>query len=374
MRRFSQELTAILAAAVDEAATEFIFLADDTPVEAGGPLIAYMNRPMLDAFGYTLRDVEGRSPSIFWGPQTDRAAVARLRSQLARREEAGDEFAAYRSDGSTLWVRFRGKVLNIDGRPRCWIAIGSDITHERQQRAQLQEAVQFKTDLVAMLAHDFRGPLASIAGFAELLEIDGVAEEERAAMLGTIQREARRLANFASDTLTVARMETEGLTIARERFDLVALTEEIADLYVQRRSIRLRAPAGLVIDADRERLGQVLDNLIANAIKYSPEGSPVEVDVRDDDGSVEIRVRDRGIGIPPAEVGDIFKRYVRGSNARKAGIGGTGFGLYVVEAVVRRHGGSIEVESEPGAGSTFTVRLPGAECAAGRNLRAASVV
>ena len=114
----------------------------------------------------------------------------------------------------------------------------------------------------------------------------------------------------------------------------------------------------VVVGGDASRLRQVLENLIGNAIKYSPGGEPIEVSLRARHGGVELTVRDRGIGIPEDERGKLFGRFARASNARALGIGGTGFGLYLSKTIVELHGGTIDVESVEGHGSTFRIFVP----------------
>jgi len=113
-----------------------------------------------------------------------------------------------------------------------------------------------------------------------------------------------------------------------------------------------------VVLADHARLRQVFENIIGNAIKYSPRGESVSVHVREQQGGVEVSIRDRGIGIPAGDIPKLFARFARGSNARELGIAGTGFGLYLSRTIVERHGGHIEVETLEGSGSTFRVRVP----------------
>lgn len=363
-----------LSRAIDEAATDFVFLTDACPIGEGGPHIIYVNQAMLRAFGYESAAVVGKSPSVFWGPETDMEAVARLRSTIGQLREAGGEFAAYRRDGSMLWVHFRGKMLELDGMPAHWIALGCDITEMRRQCAQIAELSRFQGDLIAMLAHDFRGPLTAVAGFAELLiENAGLSSPERSEMLSTIRREAQRLANFAADTLTVSRMESESLTIVPLRFDLAQMVREVADLYADRGVLALHLPESLEVEADPARMRQVIDNLIGNAVKYSAPDSPVVVELATDEADVlTFAVRDRGIGIPADEVAHVFERYARASNARAKGISGTGFGLYLCEAIIRHHGGRIDVQTRLNEGSTFTVRMPRRAASTVRVLRAAA--
>ncbi|MFN2450064.1 MAG: PAS domain S-box protein, partial [Candidatus Baltobacteraceae bacterium] len=172
-----------LSSAIDEAATEFVYLADMTPPADGGPLIVYMNRAMLDAFGYAEAEVIGRNTAMFWGPQTDKRAIRELRTSVLEHRECGGEYAAYCRDGSIMWARFRGRVLHVEGAPTHWIAIGSDITQSRRQLEQIEELSKFRSDLIAMLAHDFGGPLTAVSGFADLLlELgdDEISNAERA--------------------------------------------------------------------------------------------------------------------------------------------------------------------------------------------------
>jgi signal transduction histidine kinase len=162
------------------------------------------------------------------------------------------------------------------------------------------------------------------------------------------------------DLLDANRLESGALQLNRSRFDLVALLQEVrtrmepAD---DRHSIRVAAPASLLIEGDRDRLEQVLVNLVSNAIRYSPEGGPVEIKARQAGDAIEISVADRGLGVPKEHQPAIFERFGR---AHGPAFGGLGLGLAISKGIVGQHGGTIRVESAgtPGAGSTFHVRLP----------------
>ncbi len=237
--------------------------------------------------------------------------------------------------------------------------LAASIDELERQRAAVVHLHQLKNDLIAVLAHDIKGPLTSIVGFSELLEeglLDGDAAIDAAR---TIRTNAQRLATLANDVLALSRVEHGDLEIADDRVDLVDVVRKVVDLHGTEREIRVDAPAaGAAVRGDRERLVQVLDNLLRNAIKYSPGGEPIEIAFAEGDGTIRLTVRDRGIGIPPEETERLFERFARGSNARKAKIAGTGIGLFIVKMIVERHGGRIEVESALGAGSAFTVVLP----------------
>ncbi len=223
----------------------------------------------------------------------------------------------------------------------------------------VEDLNKLKSDLIAMLAHDFRSPLTSIIGFGELLR-DGLLEgEEAVEAASTILRAANRLNNLAADTLTMAQLERNELTLRRQPVDAVALVEDIVHSHESERAIGFAAPSEpVMVDADRNRLRQVFDNVVANAIKYSPGGEPVDVTMKLDGGQLVTTIEDRGIGIEPAEIDFVFGRFARGSNARKSGISGSGFGLYLSKMLLELQGGSISVRSAPGQGSTFTISLP----------------
>ena len=232
-----------------------------------------------------------------------------------------------------------------------------------QELASRRDAVvelnQIKNDLIAMLAHDFKGPLTTIVGFADVLADDDRFDPEARQYLGMISSSAMRLASLATDTLALSRLEHNELALNLDSVDLVALVRDVVRVFSVTRPIDLRVMGGtLVVTGDAARLRQVLENLIGNAIKYSPGGEAIEVALRARQGGVEFSVRDRGIGIPDHERAKLFGRFARASNARALGIGGTGFGLYLAKTIVDLHGGSIDVESVEGQGSTFRVFVP----------------
>ncbi len=233
------------------------------------------------------------------------------------------------------------------------------------RRAAVVELNQVKNDLIAMLAHDFKGPLTTIVGFADVLAEDDRFDEESRKFLTMISSSAMRLASLATDTLALSRLEQNELTLEIEEFDLVGLVRDIVRVFSVTRTIDLRTDRPeLVIAGDPGRLRQVFENLIGNAIKYSPGGESVEVFLRAKGRGVEVSVRDRGIGIPDADKPKLFGRFARAQNARALGISGTGFGLYLTKTIVEMHGGTIGVESREGEGSTFRAFLPASVAAA----------
>jgi K+-sensing histidine kinase KdpD len=221
---------------------------------------------------------------------------------------------------------------------------------------------QLKHELVATMAHDIKGPLTSIIGFAELLEEGFLEGDDATDAARTIRTNAQRLATLANDILALSRVEHGELELADDRIDVVDVLRSAIESVAAEREIvsEFRLPSAFV-RGDTDRLRQVFDNLLRNAIKYSPGGEPLRVSLTESGAGFAIVVEDRGIGIPPDEIPKLFNRFARASNARKAKIAGTGVGLFIVKTIVERHGGNVALASTLGSGSTFTVNLPAIE-------------
>ena len=219
----------------------------------------------------------------------------------------------------------------------------------------LQESSQFKDDLLAMLAHDFKGPLTVILGYCELLlETVSQSREE----IGTVYAQTQRLIRLSDDALILAQTQAEGFSLARMVVDFGDFIMDCVGA-TARNNARLRVSVPkepIMVELDPQRFRHVVDNLVSNALKYSTD--KVEVSVAPDEGQVRFTVRDRGIGIPSEELPNLFTRFGRASNARNKGISGSGVGLYVARKIVDVHRGSIAVDSRENEGSTFTVTLP----------------
>lgn len=230
---------------------------------------------------------------------------------------------------------------------------------------ELRRAVSTRDDFLASAAHDLRNPLAAIRGAADLLERAAargeVPRERLDAGIGHIKSASRRIAGMLDALLDLAQLEHgRPLELRKELQDVASLAREVAVQWQQastRHRVHLAAPEELAALVDGPRLQRVMDNLVGNAVKYSPEGGDIELELREERNQVVFSVRDPGIGIPPSEVEAVFERFHRGSNVAGR-FSGTGIGLAGVRHIVEQHGGSIDVQSALGSGSTFTVRLP----------------
>jgi signal transduction histidine kinase len=237
---------------------------------------------------------------------------------------------------------------------------------ERSALAVAREALKTRDVFFSIASHELKTPLTSLLGNAQLLHRrslrdNNLPERERRAV-GVIAEQAARLNKMIAALLDISRIEMGHLSIAPAPVDLSALVSRVVGEVqpsLTLHSISWSAPAEqLIVEGDELRLEQVLQNLIQNAIKYSPTGGTVTVQLVRDGDSASVRVSDQGIGIPQAALPQLFQRFYRADNADAQYISGMGIGLYVVKEIVSLHGGTVAVESTLGSGSTFTICLP----------------
>ena len=232
-----------------------------------------------------------------------------------------------------------------------------DVTHER-------DVNRVKDEIIAVVNHELRTPLASVVGFAELLLAREFAEDQRRRFLTSMVQEGRRLAALVDDLLDLQRMAGGGDPFSFEACSPRALLERSASNAGPDPSCPIVVDADPdlpPVRADANRIHQVLTNLIGNARKYSPEGGTIVLSAREAEGAVEIAVGDQGLGIPPEALPRLFEKLYRVDSPDRRGIRGTGLGLAIVKHVVNRHRGRLDIQSTPGKGSTFTVSLPRAD-------------
>jgi signal transduction histidine kinase len=234
-----------------------------------------------------------------------------------------------------------------------------------EQNEQLREMDRMKDQFVSSVSHELRTPLTSIVGYIELLldeeEFDNLDDEQRQ-FLGIVDRNCHRLTRLVDDILFIARVDAGRLSLELQSVDLAELASmavESARPFAGRKNqtLKLEAEPDLpALQADPTRMNQLIDNLISNAIKYTPEGGTATVVVARSDGAIHVEVRDTGVGIPPDELEKLFVRFFRASTSGVAQ--GTGLGLSIVKSIVEAHRGTIDVRSEVGEGTTFLVDLP----------------
>jgi signal transduction histidine kinase len=226
------------------------------------------------------------------------------------------------------------------------------------------EVSRLQTDFVAAVSHEFRTPLTSIRQVSESLLEGRVPEARREEYYRMQQRDSERLQRLVESLLDFGRIESGAREYRLEPVDVTVLVRSLADEFsagVLGAGYRVETTLqseGMFVSADREAIGRAIWNLLDNAVKYSPSHKTVWLRTAAGDGCVKISVRDRGVGVPPADQRRIFDKFARGANAAAIGAKGTGLGLAMVQHIVGAHGGNVQVESTPGDGSTFTITLP----------------
>ncbi len=228
--------------------------------------------------------------------------------------------------------------------------------------------MRLQSDFVSAVSHEFRTPLTSLRQLSETLnEGRPLLDERRARSYQALDRATNRLQKLVEGLLDFGRMESGAMVYRKQDLDVAALVTSVVNEFQREAGDRgyhaeLKTEGDLPsIHADPEALGRAVWNLLDNAEKYSPESKTIQVDVEREGAGIAIRVQDHGLGIPAAEQRDILRKFVRGTAAHTTGIKGTGIGLAMVKHIVDGHGGSLRLESAPGAGSTFSIVLRAGE-------------
>jgi len=243
------------------------------------------------------------------------------------------------------------------------ISMGGVVYAFRDQTAE-HKLDAAKSDFIATVSHELRTPMTAVYGAAQtLLRSDVELEtDESRELIEMIASQSERLARITDEVLLASRLDSGAVTVNQETVDVAEIVRETAatmERHLKRlASFELRLPGSANVTGDRDRIRQIVTNLIDNAAKYSREGGTITVSVEEHDGEVRVSVTDEGIGIPAAEQEAIFEKFYRVDPEQTQGGGGTGLGLYISRELARRMNGEIFVDSEPSHGSTFVLQLP----------------
>jgi PAS domain S-box-containing protein len=327
----------------------------------------FMNPAAEAITGFTLAEVQGKllhevihhtkpdgSPYPLAECPIDRALPSRAR------EQGEDVFV--RKDGSFYPVAFTVSPIIERGRPVGTVLEVRDMSAEKETERALREAVAARDQFMAIASHELRTPLSALSLQLELLRrFMATCKDPRAPRgLELALRQVGRLNTLVAALLDASRLVAGQLQLTIEHFDLRRLVEDTVEHLTELAEragceVRLAQGPAVLGSWDRGRLEQLVVNLLSNAFKYGAS-APVDVELAEDDGWVELAVRDRGIGIPEDVQARIFGRFERAASLRN--YGGLGLGLYIARRIVEAHGGGISVDSAPGQGARFRVRLP----------------
>ncbi|MBJ7456844.1 MAG: PAS domain S-box protein [Thermoleophilia bacterium] len=374
-----------LAAERDHAAGIIAALREGLIVTSPDGRILEANVPFLQMVGLSRAEVVGATgpPYPWWSAADHDQTLAVFREVMGGAGRGEYELEFQRGAGETFPVRVSVATRRgPDGEELGFVSTYRDMGPWRDAQEELRrreaaqraseallaaerEAQQLKDEFLAMVSHELRTPLSAVIGYLELAIADTTDEDVRD-LLQVAERNGRRLSALVRDILLVAQADAGrlGLDLRSVRLgDLVSQAVEAAGPSATAKGIALEQDvrADPWIQGDADRLGQILDNLISNAIKFSPPGSHVRVGLETDDAFARIAVADDGPGIPRDERARLFEPFYRARQATADVVPGSGLGLAVVKAIAEAHGGAVRVESEPGRGSVFRTDLPLAE-------------
>jgi PAS domain S-box-containing protein len=297
----------------------------------------------------------------------DEAAVETAYRALAGGTPYEIEYRIVRPDGDTRWVAERAFTVR-DTRDRIYRLAGivNDISERKANEMMLRDADRRKDEFLAMLAHELRNPLAPIRNAIELLDPSRApAPQDFETMRAVIGRQVRHLSRLVDDLLDVARITQGKITLRQENVSLAAAIEAAIEtvapaLDKKAHTLKTETPDdSLYVIGDGVRIAQVLGNILSNAVKYTPQGGEILIDVRESDEVVQIAVRDNGVGMSAETIPVIFELFVQSQNSLERSEGGLGIGLPLARTLVELHGGQLEAFSGgPGHGSEFIVSLP----------------
>ncbi len=313
----------------------------------------------------------GKSDADIFPPEVAAALRANDLEVLKTGAPLEREEVVPQDDGLHTYISIKFPLYSSKGIPDIVCGIATDITGRKQaeeQRAvllaEVERALVVRNQFLSIASHELKTPITLLRGYSQILSRQAEKKNDIVALrpLQVIDRQIERMTRLIDDLLDVSRIESGAIEFQMAPFDLVeALREVVGEVAVYSPGFDLRLQDGageLWVSGDRQRIQQVMTNLMTNAIKYASDRREADVHVTRDGDQAVVLVKDYGIGIPQEQQAQVFERYFRGANASANNYGGLGMGLYISRYIIRRHHGSISVESEQGKGSTFTFTLP----------------
>ncbi len=340
-------------------------IADGVIVHSGKGEIVYANTAAARMYGYN-------SPVTFI---QDNAAITRKRFKLfdeygnpfdyrqmpSRRALAGEvnpeAIVCYQRvrTGKEQWSRVKSRLVSTTSDGILITTIITDITQEREVQKR-------KDDFLSIASHELKTPLTSIMGFTQILtkKLSTLSREQVEEYLKKINKYLDKSYRLVFELLEISKIQSGRIQFNKEFFDIQELAKVVVgemQIMCPYHQLILHSTGTVMVYADRNRVGQVFINLISNAAKYSPPGTSIIIEINEREEVIEVSVHDFGIGIPAEERPHLFQRFYR-INESPTSVDGLGIGLYISNAIILRHGGTMGVESEEGKGSTFHFTLP----------------
>lgn len=319
--------------------------------------VLYISPSCESLLGYKADEMIGKTASEFEHPD-DLPQIEREFSRMIQGEIATvPSYRAKHKDGH--WVTFSATgsaTYDEQGQPSLIVTTSHDVT----QQIELERR---KDEFISIASHELRTPVTSIKGFTQILQrrLQRLGDEDTLRYLSIMDKQLNKLTALINDLLDLSKIQAGKLTFQAEHFDLAALVQEIVEMIqqtTQSHHLMLENHREVQIVGDRDRLGQVLINLLTNAVKYSPHADKVIIRIFNDEAQAQVSVQDFGIGIQTTEHEKIFERFYQAPAPLEQTYPGLGMGLYISNEIVTRHSGQIWVESRKGTGSTFYMMVP----------------
>ena len=349
--------------AAKDSQERFRLIADSAPVliwmTGKEQTITFLNRRFMDYLGLaSLKDHPADPLNAHVHPDDRERLIEVYVRSFELQSEYYIEYRIKNADGNYRWIAMKGiPRYNENGAFKGYIGSGMDIT-------EMKEHEQIKNDFIGMASHELKTPITSIKAYVQILlnRYSSAAEDDfTKKSLVTVNKQVSRLTRLVSDLLDVSKMDSGRLSLNLDTIILNDVVKEAIDEVQHTTSnhkINYHEDLCCKIVADRDRIAQVVTNLLTNAVKYSPLADAVEVSVSGNETDVMVAVRDYGIGINKDDQHKVFNRFYRVEGKNEQTFSGFGIGLFIAAEIIKRHKGRIEVQSEQGGGTTFLFRLP----------------
>lgn len=319
--------------------------------------IYYVNPAWEKLTGYTLDEIKGENPRLLQSGKTPRRVYRSLWKNLTKGQAFSTrEFINKKKSGEEFQVHSTYFPIIKDGKPAYYVQMSHDISRQVEFERQ-------KDAFIGIASHELKTPITTLFAYAQILQkrLAQKDDEKDLTLLSHIIQETKRLTNLIDDLLNVSRLESGKMALQPEVFDLTPLVQQVVNNIgntTETHKIKIEGSTQKDVIGDKDKIDQVITNLLTNAVKYSPQADTVIVRLLNDRHHAFVSVQDFGFGIAEEDQPHIFKRFYRTKNKDERKIKGFGLGLYITSEIVKKHKGKIWVESKIDKGSTFYFSLP----------------